>query len=55
MSQLVAALHDPMTQQEYVKPLDSFTLDVRSEDWKEVDVLGGGEAVLQEVNKKMGQ
>ncbi|XP_063883180.1 phosphoribosylformylglycinamidine synthase-like isoform X3 [Scylla paramamosain] len=51
---LVAALHDPMTQQEYVKPLDSFTLKVEPEDWIEVDVLGSGKAALQEINKKMG-
>ncbi|MPC28113.1 Phosphoribosylformylglycinamidine synthase [Portunus trituberculatus] len=54
MLQLVAALHDPMTQQEYVKPLNNFTLLVEPEDWVEVDVLGSGKVALQEVNKKMG-
>lgn len=53
--QLVAALHDPMTQQEYVKPLDTFTLNVLPEEWKEVDVLGEGKAALEEVNKRMGK
>ncbi|KAG0714982.1 Phosphoribosylformylglycinamidine synthase [Chionoecetes opilio] len=51
---LVAALQDPMTQQEYTKPLDSFTLKVKPEDWVEVDLLGGGKEALQEINKKMG-
>lgn len=54
MLQLLSALHDPMTQQEYVKPLDTFTLKVEPEDWVEVDVLGSGKMALQEVNKKMG-
>lgn len=54
MLQLVAALHDPMTQQEYVVPLDSFTLKVKPEEWVEVDVLRGGKAILQEINEKMG-
>lgn len=51
---LVATLHDPMTQQEYMKPLDNFTLKVKPEEWVEVDVLKDGKAALQEINKKMG-
>ena len=43
-----------MTQQEYVKPLDTFSLKVEPEQWIQVDVLGRGKEALQEVNKNMG-
>lgn len=52
--QLVMALHDPMTEQEYVTPLTSFQQEVKPQEWWEVDVLRDGREALEKANKLMG-
>nr|XP_027213308.1 phosphoribosylformylglycinamidine synthase-like isoform X1 [Penaeus vannamei]XP_027213309.1 phosphoribosylformylglycinamidine synthase-like isoform X1 [Penaeus vannamei]XP_027213310.1 phosphoribosylformylglycinamidine synthase-like isoform X1 [Penaeus vannamei] len=51
---ILAAIHDPMTEQEYKTPLETFELEVLTEAWSEVDVLGRGKEALKEVNDAMG-
>lgn len=53
--QLVAALHDPMTEQEYIKPLESFSQEVKPQKWWEVDVLRDGKKALLETSNAMGK
>lgn len=43
-----------MTEQEYKTPLETFELEVLTEAWSEVDVLGRGKEALKEVNDAMG-
>lgn len=47
-------LHDPMTEQEYKNPIDSFQQDGEPQGWWEVDVLGGGREALEDANAVMG-
>lgn len=50
----MAALHDPMTEQEYTKPLENFGQEVVPGKWQEVEVLEKGRKALQQVNAEMG-
>ncbi|UXI16038.1 proline-rich protein 5-like [Sarcoptes scabiei] len=51
---LVDSMHDKMTEQRYLKPIETFRLPPRKEDWFEIDVLGQGERALKEVSEKLG-
>ena len=51
---LVCRLHDRMTQCRYVKPLTSFDISVKAEDWYDVDVIGTGRSALEKANKDLG-
>ncbi|CAL4124709.1 unnamed protein product, partial [Meganyctiphanes norvegica] len=51
---IVLSLHDPMTQQEYVCPLESFQQVTAPKTWSQVDVLGRGKEALKEINDTMG-
>ncbi|KAG7161940.1 Phosphoribosylformylglycinamidine synthase-like [Homarus americanus] len=52
--EIVTALHDPMTEQEYEKPQESFLQEVKPQKWWQVDVLKEGKKALQQANGKMG-
>lgn len=51
---LVAALHDPMTEQEYKIPLESFSVEVKPQNWWKVDVLRDDKKAIQETSNIMG-
>lgn len=51
---LVDRLHDRMTECRYVKPIESFEVDVHPEQWYEVDVVGKGKPALEKINKDLG-
>lgn len=51
---LVDRLHDRMTEYRYVKPIESFEVDVHPEKWYEVDVIGQGKQALEKINKDLG-
>ncbi|XP_070552219.1 phosphoribosylformylglycinamidine synthase-like [Ptychodera flava] len=52
--QIVASLHDRMTQCRYREPLDSFDINVKPEPVYEVDLMGEGKAALEKANKDLG-
>ncbi|KAJ9594364.1 hypothetical protein L9F63_014206 [Diploptera punctata] len=52
--ELAGLLHDRMTQCPYLQPIDSFKLEVNTEDWYEVDVLSDGRKALEDVNSHLG-
>ncbi|KAK6630680.1 hypothetical protein RUM44_002849 [Polyplax serrata] len=54
-SQIISNLHDRMTQTQYVKPLESFDLGVKTEKWFEIDIMGQGRKALESVNQKLGR
>ncbi|CAG9463945.1 unnamed protein product [Pedinophyceae sp. YPF-701] len=49
-----AMVHDRMTEQVYPEPLPSFKVDKEPEPVFEVDLIGGGRAALEAIDKKMG-
>ena len=51
---IVNALHDRMTEQRYLKPIESFKLTVRPDPWVEVDILGKGKKALEDISNSMG-
>ncbi|XP_053398667.1 phosphoribosylformylglycinamidine synthase-like isoform X2 [Mercenaria mercenaria] len=51
---LVQCLHDRMTQCRYLKPVETFELDVQSEPVYDVDVIGSGRSALEKANKDLG-
>ena len=51
---LASVLHDKMTQCTYKQPLESFDVDVKPDQWFEVDVLSEGRSALEKVNKDLG-
>ncbi len=51
---IVKALHDPMTECRYPKPLGSFNIDVRPESCYEIDVMKEGKSALEKANKSLG-
>ncbi|KAK4294206.1 hypothetical protein Pmani_033146 [Petrolisthes manimaculis] len=53
-AKLVAALHDPMTEQEYTTPLENFGQEVVPGKWQEVNVIQRGRKALQQINTEMG-
>jgi phosphoribosylformylglycinamidine synthase len=53
-NQVVAALHDKMTQCRYVQPLTSFAVDVKPNPWYEVNIMKEGRAALEKVNDHLG-
>lgn len=54
-SDVVAALHDRMTQCEYKQPLTTFDLGIQPEPWFSVDVMSQGRKALEDVNNKLGK
>jgi phosphoribosylformylglycinamidine synthase len=52
---IVASLHDKMTQCCYEEPIKSFDLEVKSDRVYEIDILGRGRAALEEANVEMGK
>lgn len=46
--------YDCVPSPRYIKPLESFDIDVHSESTFEVDVLGKGQEALEEANKTLG-
>lgn len=52
---LVSCLHDRMTQCRYTKPIESFELQVKTEDVYDVDVIGQGRLALEKANKNLGE
>lgn len=52
--QIVDALHDRMTEQRYLKPIESFSLPVEPSPWIEVDILGSGKEALRRISEEMG-
>lgn len=51
---LVQCLHDRMTQCRYLKPVQTFDLDVQSEPVYEVNVMDEGRSALEKANKDLG-
>lgn len=51
---LVAALHDRMTEQRYLRPITSFKLDIVSQPWRTIDVMGQGTLALANVSRELG-
>ncbi|XP_056013260.1 phosphoribosylformylglycinamidine synthase-like isoform X2 [Ostrea edulis] len=51
---VVDSIHDKMTQCRYVTPVETFALEVRSEDVYEIDILGEGRQALVKANEKQG-
>ena len=51
---LSGILHDKMTQCVYQQPLKSFAVEIKRDEWFEVDVLSKGRLALEEVNKDLG-
>lgn len=51
---IAASLHDRMTECIYDKPLKSFDIELVSEPWEEVDILGRGRVALEEVSNRLG-
>lgn len=51
---LVDALHDRMTECRYLKPIESFVIDIKPEDCYDVDILGQGRTALEKVNSDLG-
>ncbi|CAG2101168.1 unnamed protein product [Medioppia subpectinata] len=53
-TQIVNQLHDRMTEQRYVKPIESFALSINREDWIEIDVMKRGEEALRQISDELG-
>ena len=51
---LADVLHDKMTQCVYKQPLQSFDVDIKPEEWFEVDILSTGRYALEKVNQDLG-
>ncbi|XP_064637394.1 phosphoribosylformylglycinamidine synthase-like [Lineus longissimus] len=51
---IIASLHDKMTQCCYEEPIKSFDLEVKSDSVYEIDIVGRGRAALEEANAEMG-
>lgn len=51
---LVALLHDRMTEQRYPEPLANFQLPISISDWSEVNIIGEGKNALERVNEELG-
>ncbi|XP_057696031.1 phosphoribosylformylglycinamidine synthase isoform X2 [Corythoichthys intestinalis] len=51
---LIALLHDSMTECIYENPVTSFVVDAKSQPVFEVDVLGEGRAALEKANDQLG-
>ncbi len=52
---ILASLHDRMTQCRYTKPIKSFKLAVKPEAVYEVDIMGQGKTALEKANKDLGK
>jgi phosphoribosylformylglycinamidine synthase len=52
---LVHCLHDKMTQCRYLKPVETFELDIHSEPVYDVDIIGKGRSALEKANKDLGK
>lgn len=53
-AELVAHLHDRMTEQRYSEPISSFAIAVHPEPVFHVDILGEGRAALAKANNQLG-
>lgn len=51
---IVKSLHDPMTECQYHKPLESFDINVSPEPCYEIDVMGDGKIALEKANASLG-
>lgn len=51
---LVDILHDRMTECRYLKPIESFQIDIEPEEYYGVDIIGKGKSALEQVNKDLG-
>ena len=51
---LARVLHDKMTQCTYDQPLECFDVDIKPDQWFEVDVLAKGRFALEKVNGDLG-
>lgn len=51
---LLSQLHDRMTEQRYLCPLESFETPIPKTDWIEVDILGKGVEALKEIDRQLG-
>ncbi|XP_078326512.1 phosphoribosylformylglycinamidine synthase-like isoform X4 [Crassostrea virginica] len=51
---VVNSIHDRMTQCRYLNPVETFDLEVKSEEVYEIDVMGEGRQALEKANEKQG-
>lgn len=51
---VVDSIHDRMTQCRYLTPVETFDLEVKSEEVYEIDVMGEGRQALEKANEKQG-
>lgn len=51
---VVNSIHDRMTQCRYLTPVETFDLEVKSEEVYEIDVMGEGRLALEKANEKQG-
>lgn len=51
---VVNSIHDRMTQCRYMTPVETFDLEVKSEEVYEIDVMGEGRRALEKANEKQG-
>ncbi|XP_012683728.2 phosphoribosylformylglycinamidine synthase isoform X2 [Clupea harengus] len=54
MEKLIGCLYDNMTECVYLHPINSFTVETRSQEVFEVDILGKGRAALEVANDELG-
>lgn len=55
MEKLIGCLYDNMTECVYLHPINSFTVETRSQEVFEVDILGKGRAALEVANDELGR
>lgn len=51
---VISSLYDKMTECVYEEPISSFEIEVKTEPWEEVDILGKGMKALEDINDKYG-
>lgn len=51
---VVNSIHDRMTHCRYLTPVETFDLEVKSEEVYEIDVMGEGRRALEKANEKQG-
>lgn len=51
---VVNSIHDRMTQCRYLNPVETFDLEVKSEEVYEINVMGEGRQALEKANEKQG-
>ncbi len=53
-SEIVNQLYDRMTEQRYEKPIESFELPIKTDDWIEIDIISRGEEALRQISDELG-